>query len=178
MTATSPYAPIRRQSSKQSSSGRALRRSSSIESAVNSGAKATIFWIFVRFWRKAISGNAADGGGIIRALLDGLAETVSTNLTVVGESSQTKKDGRIRCRDISTVLRWAVTIIGGDQSRLGKVVLVMIGFIREVLLRSIGAANMILTGVPTMTNTQMNEQNQQIANVKTNDEVVEGIAGK
>eukprot|EP00985_Skeletonema_marinoi_P029838 scaffold29298_cov66-Skeletonema_marinoi.AAC.1 len=54
----------------------------------------------------------------------------------------------------------------------------MIGFIREVLLRSIGAANMILTGVPTMTNTQMNEQNQQIANVMTNDEVVDGIATK
>lgn len=157
MPASSPYAPVRR----QSSSGRALRRSSSIEIAVNSGATATIFLVFLRFWRKAASENA--GGGIIRALLDGLAETVSKNLTVRDEY-QSNTAGGIRRRDLSTALRWAVTIIGGDQSRLGKVALVMIGFIREVLLRSIGAANVILTGIPTVTALQMNEQNQRIVN--------------
>jgi tRNA(Ile)-lysidine synthetase-like protein len=158
MTASSPYAPIRR----QSSSGSALRRSSSIETAVNSGATATFFWIFIRFWRKAASENTG-AASIIRALLDGLAETVSTNLTVSDEY-QSNKNGGIRRRDLSTALRWVVAIIGGDQSRLGKVALVMIGFIREVLLRSIGAANVILTGAPTLTSLQMNEQNQRFAN--------------
>lgn len=172
MTATSPYAPVRR----QSSSSLTLRRSSSIESAVNSGAKATIFWIIVRFWRNIISGNAAGGGSIIRALLDGLAETVNNNLTVRCDDYQSNNsDERSRRRGLSTVLKWAVTIIGGDRSRLGKVALVMIGFIREVLLRSIGAADMMLTGMPTATIQHLNMQNQRHANLSIDDEVVTGI---
>jgi len=159
MTASSPYAPTRR----QSSSGRALRRSSSIETAVNSGATATIFWIFVRFWRTSSASENTGAAGIIRVLLDNLAATVSTNLTVSDEY-QKSKNGRMRRRDLSSALRWVVTIIGGDQSRLGRLALVMIGFVREVLLRSIGAANVILTGAPTLTSPQMNEQKQRIAN--------------
>lgn len=176
MTATSPYAPVRR----QSSSGRALRRSSSIESAASSGAKATIFWILVRFWRKTVSGNAAGGGSIIRGLLDDLSETVSTNLQVSdGEYQNNRKDGSRR-RDLSTVLRWVVTIIGGDQSRLGKVAVVMIGFIREALLRSIGAAKMILIGGPTVTSQHMNmnAQNRIVANDAMIDDEVQVVEGE
>lgn len=128
----------------------------------------------MRFWRKTVSGNAAGGGSIIRALLDGLSETVSTNLTVSdGEYQNNREDGS-RHRDLSTVLRWAVTIIGGDQSRLGKVALIMIGFIREALLRSIGAAKLILTGVPTVTSQHMNMN----ANAMIGDEVQEVVEGE
>ena len=147
MTASSPYAPIRR----QSSSGHALRRSSSIESAVSSGARGTIFWILIRFWRQAVSDSDATRDSIIRTTLNGLAETVRNNLTLCDESQhkqQDNKSGVARRRHLSTVLRWVITIIGGDKSRLGKVALIMIGFVREVLLRSIGAANSIFTGVP------------------------------
>ena len=147
MTASSPYAPIRR----QSSSGHALRRSSSIESAVSSGARGTIFWILIRFWRQAVSDSDATRDSIIRTTLNGLAETVRNNLTLCDESQhkhQDNKSGESRRSHLSTVLRWAITIIGSDKSRLGKVALVMIGFVREVLLRSIGAANIIFTGAP------------------------------
>ena len=113
---------------------------------------------------------------MIRALLDGLSETVRTNLTVMdGEYQNNREDGSRR-RGLSTVLRWAVTIIGGDQSRLGKVALVMIGFIREALLRSICAANMILTGMPTVTSQHItNAQNHRVANAMIDEvQVVEG----
>lgn len=166
MTASSPYAPRRSSSLLSTSSGRAppLRQSSSIDIAVNSGAAATFLWVFIKFWRRAVSENA--GGGKVRALFDGLTEAVNTNLTVSNDR-QSKADGGTRSRD--SVLGWAVTILGGDESRLGKIALVMIGFIREVLLRSIDAANVILTGVPTVKRLQLNEHKQRIASMMARD---------
>lgn len=162
MTASSPYAP--RRSSSFSASGPALRRSNSLEAAVNSGAAATVFCIFLRFWRRAISENASSGGGMFRALFDGLAQTVDANLTVSSNNDYRNNSdgGTIRRRDLSTVLRWAISILGGDQSRLGKIAMVMIGFLREVLQRSIGATSVILTGVPIVTSLQSHDRKQRI----------------
>ena len=165
MTAISPYAPVRRQSSLLSNAsgggsgtggGRMLRRRSSTSVVAN----ATLLYTFVQYWRRIMSRsneteggvNSHDGGGSVRVFLNTLCELVSCHLTVHDNdnhylSTNTQNDYVDQRRGITSVLRWLVTIIGGDRSILGKLITIAVGFTREMLVRSITAANVVLTGL-------------------------------
>mmetsp|Transcript_25543 Transcript_25543/g.52705 ORF Transcript_25543/g.52705 Transcript_25543/m.52705 type:complete len:981 (+) Transcript_25543:126-3068(+) len=144
MTATSAYAPPRRQSSHLSATSgnnpRALRRSSSV---VANSATAGLFWVILRFWNRD-PGNS-------RGVLDTLAEFVSWNLTIRPSDSCddfTIDDAPRRRRGLAAVLQWLVIVVGGDESRLGRTICRLVRFTREVLLRSIWATNIIFNGAP------------------------------
>ncbi|KAL3780579.1 hypothetical protein HJC23_004171 [Cyclotella cryptica] len=168
MTATSPYAPMRRQSSNLSnaSSTRMLRRTSSggAVSAIGGGA---LFWALLSFWRRVTSRTAAhdtdsseeDRRGCfigLHSLLDALSKTIDSNLTIVDPGRRAPYMGdelpsppaQYR-RGISAVLRWIVNIAGGSRSTLGRMVVGVVSITREILLRSIGVTSVILTGVPS-----------------------------
>ena len=163
MTAISPYAPIRRQSSILSNAsnggggvGRMVRRSSSTLMA-----NATTAWFFIRFWRRIMSSrnnddssddyahesSGARGDG---AYLTNIARLVYTNLTIDNNTHHVHATASsTSSRGIeSSVLQWLVSIVGGDQSRMGRIIIIVMGYVREVLLRSISAANVLLTGSP------------------------------
>lgn len=112
--------------------------------------------------RVGATDSSTNEGGVrlrVRRLLDGISDVVSSNLTVVdARQHDTASDGQHqqlattpprRRRGISAVLRWIIKIVGGDTSRLGRVINSIVGATREVLLRSLGATNVILTGVPS-----------------------------
>ena len=149
MTAISPYAPMRRQSSTMTatSSNQMLRRSSSggAVGAIGSGA---LLWTLVGFWRRVTLQTTSEDGddnmGVSR-LFDSLSYSIASNLTIVENMSLPASRQR---RGVAAVLRWILNILGGDSSKLGKMFVVMIAATREFLLRSVGVANVILTGTP------------------------------
>ncbi|KAL7541249.1 hypothetical protein ACHAXR_010754 [Thalassiosira sp. AJA248-18] len=181
MTAISPYAPLRRQSSILSSSsnnGRVLRRSSSTGAiVVANGGAATLLWMFLRFWK--VNNDDDDGAPSsnnchVREWLDSMADMVSSNLTMHDPlhnmNSSENRSAELstnpsprRCRgSISAVLCWLVAFVGGDQSKMGRIVVLLVSFAREVLLRSIGAANIVLTGASTPTLSRCKSENNTI----------------
>ena len=185
MTAISPYAPIRRQSSTLSNAssasgggGRMVRRSSS---AINA---ATTAWILIRVWRR-IRGNAdgnSNGRSSINEYLNYISYVVYSSLMIDGTNSNThhihsgdsSSGAQLSCtvktRKITKILHWLVRIVGGDQSRIGRIITNITGFVREAILRSIGAANLLLTGstptllLPSKVDTNNIENNHQHEN--------------
>ncbi|KAL9185409.1 hypothetical protein ACHAXT_003186 [Thalassiosira profunda] len=157
MAATSPYAPLRRQSSLLSNAsaggGRALRRSSSASVVVANAAP--LAWIFLRFWART-SGDDGGGAPSMRAVLAAMADAVQSALTVKDEDGRGSPRGssdavsRHNFRGISAILRWIYNIVGSDRTKMGRVVSICVGFAREILLRSIGAASVVLTGAPAL----------------------------
>ncbi|KAL7545048.1 hypothetical protein ACHAWF_008414 [Thalassiosira exigua] len=183
MTATSPYAPVRRQSSIHSNSSkngaRMLRRSSSTGAVVANG---TLCWFFLRYWNEIFSWNPCEGdygegsnrskiGGRVCKLLNCMADAVSRNLTMNDSCRLPHEDGTGaelsasvsgRRRGISAVIHWLVNIVGGNQTKLGRIIAAFVESAREVLLRSIGATNIILTGIPTLRDQNVDDDTMQI----------------
>ncbi len=142
MTATSAYAPPRRQSSLLSTTSAnnspAIRRSSSV---VANSATAGLFWVILRFWKRDPVNS--------RGIFDTLADFISWNLTIRANDSDVDFaiDGAPRQRrGLAAVLKWLVTIVGGDKSLLGRTICRVVGLTREVLLRSIWATSIIFNG--------------------------------
>ena len=144
MIASSPYAPRR----SSSSVGRAQLRRSSSSLIANSSVS---IWVFLQFWQRLSSGRSTgdNRGPDLRGFLQGVSDAIASNLVAASLSERSAGDANPRSRRISSILGWIVTILGGERSRLGRVVTTIIGYTREVLLRSIGASCVILTGGST-----------------------------
>lgn len=149
MIASSPYAPRRRSSS--SSVGRVQPRRSSSSLIANSSVS---IWVFLQFWQRLSADRCAgdDNRGVdLRGFLQGVSDTIASNLIAAASvPERSAGDANPRRRRISSILGWIVRILGGESSRVGKVITTIIGFTREVLLRSIGASCVILTGGSTL----------------------------
>lgn len=52
-------------------------------------------------------------------------------------------------RRAPAMIRWLVAIVGAEHSKIGRIIIATLNVTREILLRSIGAASLILTGDPT-----------------------------
>jgi len=160
MTAISLYAPIRRQSSILSNvgGGSVLRRSSS---------SVTTVWLISRI----ISNYSNDDGkSNIHSYLNRIADIVYSSLSIDNSvtdmnsgdkttGGELSKSSSSRHHRIASVLNWLVCIVGGNQSRIGRIIISAIRFVREALLRSIGAANLLLTGgIPSSYHNLKDEQ--------------------
>lgn len=200
--ATSPYAPIRRQSSTLSnaSNTRMLRRSSSggAVSAIGGGA---LFWALLSFWRGVTSRSTAidpdsskenrrPGFISVHSFLDALSNTIYSNSTTVDIGRGSSMDTDLSTppaqhrRGIPAVLRWIVSVVGGDRSKLGRIILGVVSITREIILRSIGVTSVILTGVPSrqrdedISHVQMNNSltDSTVVNERTNSKLEDPTA--
>ena len=155
MVVTSPYAPVRRQSSSLSAhkDSRMLRRSSSGSAlgAVGSGA---LIWTLASFWRRVTLAEHSDGTVIsARYIFDKLSDSIASSLTVRDVDNRERSDELFvppptNRRGTSAVLRWVVNLLGGKRSKLGRLFVSVITITRELLLRSVGVTSVLLTGVP------------------------------
>jgi hypothetical protein len=155
MTATSAYAPMRRQSS--TGSTKMLRRSSSggAASAIGGGA---LLWTMLSFWRRVTSrtdGTDQEGNGRrgVCGLLKELSDAIESNLTVVDVENNSNHmlsvpPPRYR-KGVLAMIRWMVNLVGGSKSKLGRLIVGITRLTREILLRSIGVTSVVLTGVPS-----------------------------
>ena len=149
MIASSPYAPRRGSSS---SVGRVQLRRSSSSLIANSSVS---LWVFLQFWQRLSSDrctgdSTGDSRGVdLRGFLQGVSDAIASNLIAVSVPQRSAGDSNPRRRRIASILGWIVRILGGERSRVGKVITTIIGFTREALLRSIGASCVVLTGAST-----------------------------
>jgi tRNA(Ile)-lysidine synthase TilS/MesJ len=121
MTARSPYAPLRRQSS-------SLSNASNNSFGVGGAAGGlSLIWLSIRFWRRILLTSQGNGKG---------------------KTDDGDGDGGSG-RGAPSVIRWLGAIIGGEQSVVNRLGIAIMKVTREVLLRSIGATSIIFTGNPT-----------------------------